>query len=80
MHVGGISNAPSLPSTAKSPPPGLSDRNGLPPGMAKKLEAGDPLPPGIMRRFPAASAPAPVQDTTAPPPDSSTGTVLDVTA
>jgi hypothetical protein len=48
--------------------------------MAKKLEAGDPLPPGIMRRFSTALPPAPVQDTATPPLDSSTGTVLDVTA
>jgi hypothetical protein len=47
-----------LPSTSKSKvvPPGLANRGlDLPPGIAKKLEAGGTASAGIAKRFPAAA-------------------------
>ena len=44
---------------SKATPPGLARRDlELPPGIAKKLEHGGALPPGIDKRFPAAAEPA----------------------
>jgi hypothetical protein len=75
--------ASQLSSSGKSKavPPGLAGRGlSLPPGIAKKLEAGGIAPAGIARRFPAATAQVgtPISDTTgtetgdtAPPPDGS---------
>jgi len=43
---------------SKATPAGLARRDlELPPGIAKKLENGGVLPPGIARRFPAAAEP-----------------------
>jgi hypothetical protein len=67
MHIS--STGPALPThipsaeKARAVPPGLADRGGLPPGMQKKLDAGEAMPPGILRRFPAAT-PAPTPPTT----------------
>jgi hypothetical protein len=85
MHVSSAVPAiPSpLPSSGKSKivPPGLADRDlALPPGIAKKLEAGGIAPAGIAQRFPAATVQVgtPTSETTgtetgsvAPPPDGS---------
>jgi hypothetical protein len=49
-----------FPSSGKSKvvPPGLARRGlDLPPGIAKKLEAGGTAPAGIAKRFPAAAVP-----------------------
>jgi hypothetical protein len=60
--------APQLSSTGKSEvvPPGLAKRGlDLPPGIAKKLDAGVTAPAGIAKRFPAATVQeAPSSDTT----------------
>ena len=63
MHISSVSPAlppeRSLTDSSKVVPPGLARRNlDLPPGIAKKLEAGASAPHGIAQRFPAAS-PAP---------------------
>ncbi len=43
---------------SKATPPGLARRDlELPAGIAKKLEHGGALPPGIAKRFPAAAEP-----------------------
>jgi hypothetical protein len=72
-----------LPSTSKSKvvPPGLANRGlDLPPGIAKKLEAGGTAPAGITKRFPAVAVQggAPASETNetdvdgvASPPDGS---------
>ena len=31
-------------------PPGLAKKNDLPPGLQKKLDRGEPLPPGLAKR------------------------------
>jgi hypothetical protein len=78
MHI-----CSALPATAPQPsssgkskvvPPGLAGRGlNLPPGIAKKLEAGGIAPAGIAKRFPAATVQVgmPTSETTAPPPDGS---------
>jgi hypothetical protein len=85
MHISSaVPVAPSQPSSpgkSKVVPPGLAGRGlNLPPGIAKKLEAGGIAPPGIAKRFPAATVQVgtPISDTTgttagdaAPPPDGS---------
>ncbi len=85
MHISSAVpvTASQLSSSGKSKvvPPGLAGRGlDLPPGIAKKLEAGGIAPAGIAKRFPAATAQVgtPIPDTTgtaagdtAPPPDGS---------
>jgi len=61
MHISSVGPAlppeRSLRDTFKAVPPGLARRHlDLPPGIAKKLEAGASAPPGIAQRFSAASA------------------------
>ena len=71
MHISSNlpATAPQLSSTGKSEvvPPGVTKRGlSLPPGIAKKLEAGGTAPAGIAKRFPAATVQveAPSSDTT----------------
>jgi len=70
MHISSnlSAAAPQLSSTGKSEvvPPGLAKRGlDLPPGIAKKLEAGGTAPAGIAKRFPAATVKeAPTSDIT----------------
>ena len=46
------------PGMSKATPPGLARRDlELPPGIAKKVEGGGTLPPGIASRFPAVIEP-----------------------
>jgi hypothetical protein len=77
MHIS--STAPATPTQfasagkSKDVPPGLSGRGGLPPGIAKKLEAGGTPPPGILKRFPAA-APTPAAIPPVPENTSNDGT------
>jgi hypothetical protein len=61
MHIS--STAPpttSLPSSSgksTAVPPGLANRDlELPPGITKKLANGGNVPPGIAKRFPAATS------------------------
>jgi len=63
MHISSVrpplTPEPSLTDASKAVPPGLARRHlDLPPGIAKKLEAGASVPRGIAQRFPQAS-PAP---------------------
>ena len=60
MHVSSIGSGapaqPTSPGKSKAVPPGLARRElDLPPGIAKKLEAGGTMPPGIAKRFPSAT-------------------------
>ena len=58
MHISSIGSAApaqlTSPGKSKAVPPGLARRElDLPPGIAKKLEAGGTMPPGIAKRFPS---------------------------
>ena len=60
MHISSVRQPltpePSLTDASKAVPPGLARRHlDLPPGIAKKLEAGASIPRGIAQRFPQAS-------------------------
>ena len=60
MQISSLGAAHISASAGKSKdiPPGLQRRElDLPPGIAKKLEAGGTAPRGIVNRFPAAAAP-----------------------
>jgi len=73
MHIRSLASAqiPEVTGKSKEVPPGLNRREfELPPGIAKKLEAGGTAPAGILQRFPAAAR-AQFQPTT---PDASTST------
>jgi hypothetical protein len=76
MHVP-ATTAPALPTTlpttnkSKLIPPGLARRElALPPGIQKRVDAGETPPPGIAKRFPAA---APTPEPVAPQTGSGTG-------
>jgi hypothetical protein len=60
MHISSTGPAAPVqipaPGSSKVVPPGLARRGlDLPPGIAKKLDAGGTMPAGIARRFPAAT-------------------------
>ena len=72
MQVSGVGTGhiADLVGKSKEVPQGLQRRElELPPGIAKKLDAGGTLPAGILKRFPAA-APAPL---VSPQPDQAVG-------
>jgi hypothetical protein len=60
MHISSTgpvtSTPPTSPGKSQIVSPGLANRDpALPPGIAKKLDAGGTPPPGIAKRFPAAT-------------------------
>jgi hypothetical protein len=74
MHISGTTPVPpqiSASGKSKDVPPGLFRRGlDLPPGIARKLAAGGTPPPGILKRFPAAT---PTPEPTPPAPDAVSG-------
>lgn len=86
MHISGTRPAgatqPSSPGKSAVVPPGLARRDlELPPGIAKKLDAGGAAPAGIAKRFPAAAVQpeAPIEpssDGGVLPPDGTTNSTV----
>lgn len=69
MYITSVSLTISLPTTGKTHgvPPGLERRHlDLPPGIAKKIDAGGEAPTAILRRFQGAEPSAPDESPDSP--------------